>query len=126
MPRTIPPFGKSTSIDENSQVPHYRPEDFPIIALWRIEYTDGVRTHGMSLVHSQSALNRLHRLLQQEYLTFKALTGFKVMPCDNLSVEPCPVRVCDVLDHNRRGKPQDNFCYECGRPTRLVRIVENE
>jgi len=126
MPRTIPPDGKSTQISVESQAPQLKPDDFPVAVLWQVDYTDGTRSRGVSLVHSQSALNGLYRLLKQEHLTFKALTNLKLMRCDDLSVEPRTVRVCDTMQHNRRDKPHDNFCFECGKPTRLVRIVENE
>jgi len=126
MPRTIPPDGRNAQIKADTQVPQLKPDEFPVAIMWQVEYPDGVRSRGVSLVHSQSALNGLHRLLQQEHLVSKALTSLKLMRCDDLSVEPCMVRVCDVFEHNRRGKPQDSFCFECGKPTRLVRIVEAE
>ena len=126
MSRTIPPVGRSTRIEADSRAPELKIEELPVAVMWQIEYVDGVRSRGVSLVHSQSALIGLYRLLQQEHLTFKALTSLKIMRCDDLSVEPCMVRVCDAFDHNRRDRPQDNFCYECGKPTRLVRIVEDE
>ncbi len=126
MPNTIPPDGKSSTIREDSQAPMLSLADFPVVVVWQIEYADGVHSHGVNLVHSQSALNSLHRLLRQEHLAFKAATSLKLMRSDDLSVEPRAVRMCGNPGHNGRGIPHDHFCYECGKPTHVVMIVEGE
>lgn len=126
MSRTIPPDGKNTTIDESSQAPQLEMADFPVVIIWQVGYPDGVRNRGVSLVHSQSALNILHRLLQQEHRLFKATTSLKLMRSDNLSEDALAIRLCDNAAHNQRGKPQDYFCHECGKRTRLVRIVDDE
>lgn len=126
MPNTIPPDGKSTSIREGSQAPVLRLADFPVVIVWQIEYADGAHSHGVNLVHSQSALNGLHQLLRQEHLMFKAVTSLKLMRSDDLSVEPRAVRMCGNPGHNPRGIRHDNFCHECGKPTHIVLILEDE
>jgi hypothetical protein len=124
MPKTIPPDGKSAQTKAESQVPQLKLEDFPVVVLWQADYPDGFRGRGVCLIHSQSALDGLSRLLRNEQLALKAQTSLKLMPCDDLSVEPCDIRECRNPDHNRPGIPQREFCFECGRPTRLVRVVE--
>jgi hypothetical protein len=124
MPRTIPPDGKGTQIKADSQAPQLKLEEFPMVVLWQADYPDGFRGRGVCLVHSQSALDGLFRMLRYEHLALKAQTNLKLMPCDDLSVEPYAVRACRIPEHNRLGIPQHEFCFECGQPTRLSRVVE--
>ncbi|MBI5654915.1 hypothetical protein HZC53_04670 [Candidatus Uhrbacteria bacterium] len=126
MTTTIPPDGKSAQIEADAQAPRLKPEEYPLAVLWQVDYRDGVRKRGICLVHSQAAMNGLYRLLGFERAVTKAQVNLKFMRCDNLSIYPRLEKLCDEANHNRPDVAQGNYCYECGKLTRLARIVEDE
>ena len=124
MTTTIPPGGKSAQGQFGAPV--LKPTDFPHAVVWTIEYRDGRVTHGINSVLSQTALNELYRILKNEEKMFRVEVTIKLTRMQELSVSPMPLRSCDVIQHNRKGTEQDLYCHECGRRTRILKIVDRD
>lgn len=123
MTKTNPPAGHGPDM---FVAPALETADFPVVVIWSVVWIDGQSTHGSNLVHTQSSLDQLFRQFRLERQTHGSAIRIKLMHPEDLTAGAEFLRRCDDRAHNPPGIKHAFFCHECGRPTRIVKVVDED